>query len=232
MTAGGDEKALRGPVSDEEAIRLYRRKRLESSDADMSEDLLPTTMADLAGGRVSKIFRLPEDVVARAEARAAREGLALTPVVEEMFRRYAKGTPRDPEAALREISNAGVRLSASQITGGDRNRSSVTGSSGRSRAPRLTKAQWARVRPHVPDTQGRSSNAREVLDVIAWRYTADLRWALAPADLGISGQAAYQRLRRWKQTGTWQEIVAALRDGARPGENLAWLDVADRRNRR
>lgn len=230
VTAGGDEKARRGPVSDEEAIRHYRQKRLESGGAGISEELLPTTMADLTGGRVSKIFRLPEDIVARAEARSAREELALTAVVEEMLRRYVKGTPRHPDQAWQEASDAGVRLSGRQSTDSDRNRRNTT-PSGRSRAPRLTNAQWARVRPCIPDTQGRSTNARAVLNVIAWKYTTGLTWALAPGDLHIDGRAAYQRLRRWKQTGAWPQIVAALRDRPQPGEKLTWLDLAERKNR-
>lgn len=211
--SAGDNGRGRHPVTDAEAIAAHNRRRRATSP-DSSEPL-PNTLEELGTSTTSKIFRLPKDVIARVEARADLEQLAVTSVVEELLRRYAEGRPQPPEVAWTRVSKAGVRLDGHRVS-----KPPPVGFSS------LTDAQWARIEPVIPKLRG-TTDVRSVVDGIAWRYGTGKSWARIPRDVSASWQRVQERMEIWLNNGTWWAIAAALRDGAEPDEDLAWLGTVE-----
>lgn len=101
----------RGPITDEEALGVARRRcRVElagqpktSGQRSSVPDELPAQCAP----KKAAVFRLPARAMAVAHARAELEGVPLTAVLEEMLVAYATGAPQPPEEVHARLRAAG-----------------------------------------------------------------------------------------------------------------------------
>jgi putative transposase len=87
----------------------------------------------------------------------------------------------------------------------------------------LTNEQWAILEPLIPPAkQGgrpREVDMREVLNALFYLNRTGCQWDLLPHDL-LPKSTVYQYFQQWRDDGTWQEMMDALR---------AQVRVADRR---
>ena len=78
----------------------------------------------------------------------------------------------------------------------------------------LTDEQWAILEPLVPPVkQGgrpRAVNIREVINTILYLNRAGCQWDMLPHDL-LPKSTAYDYFAQWRNDGTWQGMVDALR---------------------
>jgi transposase len=77
----------------------------------------------------------------------------------------------------------------------------------------LTDAQWAIIEPLVPvhDTgRPRINDMREVLNAIFYLNRSGCQWDMLPHDLPAKS-TVYNHFARWRDDGTWQRILDALR---------------------
>ena len=78
----------------------------------------------------------------------------------------------------------------------------------------LTDEQWAIVEPLVPPAkQGgrpRVVNLREVINTILYLNRAGCQWDMLPHDL-LPKSTVYDYFAQWRNDGTWQRLVDALR---------------------
>jgi hypothetical protein len=98
----------RGPVTEEEALGVLRRRRLnelaqrpkrEGSRRPEVPDELPASDAR----KTPVVNRFPARYLALAHARAELEGTNLTAILEELLVAYANGTPSRPETVHRRL---------------------------------------------------------------------------------------------------------------------------------
>lgn len=97
----------------------------------------------------------------------------------------------------------------------------------------LTDEQWAILEPLIPPAkQGgrhREVEMREVLNTLLYLDRAGCQWDMLPHDLVPRG-TAYDYFSRWRNDGTWQRIVDALRAkvrvaaGREPSPSAAVID--------
>jgi putative transposase len=81
----------------------------------------------------------------------------------------------------------------------------------------LTDAQWEIVRPLIPVyTFGRPREVdmREVLNTILYLNRSGCQWDMLPHDLPAKS-TVYEYFAQWRDNGTWQEILDALRQKVR-----------------
>jgi len=81
----------------------------------------------------------------------------------------------------------------------------------------LTDAQWEIVRPLIPVfTVGRPRevNMREVVNTILYLNRSGCQWDMLPHDLPAKS-TVYEYFAQWRDDGTWQEILDALRQAVR-----------------
>lgn len=94
----------------------------------------------------------------------------------------------------------------------------------------LTDAQWARLTPLLPSSEGRRGRPfrddRRVLEGIIYRYRCGLAWRDVPAEFG-PWQTLWKRHRRYSGDGTWDRILAALLVEADAAEVLGWAVGVD-----
>lgn len=97
----------RGPITDDEALGvLRRRRRVDLAGAPKSRGRRSPVPAELPGttaARKPTMFRLPPRLVARAHARAEMEQVPLTAVVEELLAGYADGIPESPDTVRQRL---------------------------------------------------------------------------------------------------------------------------------
>lgn len=77
----------------------------------------------------------------------------------------------------------------------------------------LTDAQWGIIEPLVPvhDTgRPRTNDMREVLNAIFYLNRSGCQWDMLPHDLPAKS-TVYNHFARWRDDGTWQRILDALR---------------------
>src|SRR4030081_2144127 len=81
----------------------------------------------------------------------------------------------------------------------------------------LTDEQWAILSPMIPATKQsnrvgrpRKVDMREVLNTIFYLNRSGCQWDMLPHDL-LPKSAVYDHFARWRDDGTWQEILDALR---------------------
>ena len=78
----------------------------------------------------------------------------------------------------------------------------------------LTDEQWAILRPLIPPAKHggapRTVDMREVLNTLFYQNRAGCRWDMLPHDLQPKS-TAYDYFLRWRDDGTWQRLVDALR---------------------
>jgi putative transposase len=82
----------------------------------------------------------------------------------------------------------------------------------------LTDAQWALLEPLVPPAkQGgrpRAVDLREVVNTLCYQSRTGCQWSLLPHDL-LPKSTVYDYFCRWRDDGTWQRLVDALRAAVR-----------------
>lgn len=78
----------------------------------------------------------------------------------------------------------------------------------------LTDNQWAILEPLIPPAKHggrpRLVNLREVVNTILYLNRAGCQWDMLPHDL-LPKSTAYDYFARWRNDGTWQRMVDALR---------------------
>jgi putative transposase len=77
----------------------------------------------------------------------------------------------------------------------------------------LTDEQWAIIEPLIPVHKvgwPRTNDMREVLDAIFYVNRSGCQWDMLPHDLPAKS-TAYRHFARWRDDGTWQRVMDALR---------------------
>jgi len=81
----------------------------------------------------------------------------------------------------------------------------------------LTDAQWEIVRPLIPVYKlgrPREVDLREVVNAILYLNRSGCQWDMLPHDLPAKS-TVYEYFAQWRDDGTWQEILDALRQAVR-----------------
>lgn len=92
----------------------------------------------------------------------------------------------------------------------------------------LTDANWARLEPLLPKSEGRGrpwKDHRTVLNGILWILRTGAPWRDLPERFG-PWQTAYDRFVRWRRDGTWLRLLQALQQQGDQANRLAWEDCA------
>jgi len=96
----------------------------------------------------------------------------------------------------------------------------------------LTDAQWSVIEPLIPihsTGRPRTNNMREVLNAIFYLVRSGCQWDMLPHDLPAKS-TVYNHFARWRDDGTWQRIMDALRqavrkaDGREPSPSAGSID--------
>src|SRR6476619_7385844 len=82
----------------------------------------------------------------------------------------------------------------------------------------LTDVQWAIVEPLIPPAKSggrpRGVDMREVVNAILYLNRSGCQWDMLPHDLPPKS-TVYEYFAQWRDDGTWQEILDALRQAVR-----------------
>jgi len=88
----------------------------------------------------------------------------------------------------------------------------------KSYATDLTDNQWGLIELHLPPAKSggrpRTTDLREVVNAILYLNRAGCQWDLLPNDLPAKS-AVYDDFAAWRDDGTWQRVLDALREVAR-----------------
>ena len=99
-----------------------------------------------------------------------------------------------------------------------------------SRTAVLSDAQWARVEPLMPSSDGQRGRPfrdhRQVIEGIIYRYRAGIPWRDLPESFG-PWKTVWKRHRRFSADGTWDRIHARLLAEADADGNLDWAMSVD-----
>src|SRR4030088_865631 len=100
----------------------------------------------------------------------------------------------------------------------------------------LTDEQWAILGPMIPPAKQsnrgghpRTVNMREVLNTLFYLNRSGCQWDMLPHDL-LPKSTVYDYFAQWRDDGTWQRIVDALRPkvrvaaGREPTPRVAYID--------
>ena len=96
----------------------------------------------------------------------------------------------------------------------------------------LTDEQWEIIKPLIPvNSVGRPREVemREVLNTIFYQNRSGCQWDMLPHDL-LAKSTVYDYFAQWRDDGTWQEILDALRqkvrvaDGRTPSPSAGSID--------
>jgi putative transposase len=97
----------------------------------------------------------------------------------------------------------------------------------------LTNEQWAILEPLIPPAKPgghpREVDMREVLNTLFYLNRTGCQWGLLPHDL-LPKSTVYQYFQQWREDGTWQRIMDALRaqvrmaDGREPTPSAGSID--------
>lgn len=97
----------------------------------------------------------------------------------------------------------------------------------------LTDAQWKLIKPLIPPPRPggrpREVNMREVLNTWFYQDRTGCQWDLLPHDL-LPKSTVYDYFAQWRDDGTWQRIVDALRPkvrvaaGREPTPRVGYID--------
>ena len=78
----------------------------------------------------------------------------------------------------------------------------------------LTEAQWKLIKPLIPAAKPggrpREVNIREILNTLLYQARTGCQWELLPHDL-LPKSTVYDYFAQWRDDGTWQEMMDALR---------------------
>jgi putative transposase len=85
----------------------------------------------------------------------------------------------------------------------------------------LTDPQWAVLEPLLPPAKHggrpRTVDLREVLNTLFYQSRTGCQWELLPHDL-LPKSTVYDYFVQWRDDGTWQRLVDALRQAVRRGD--------------
>jgi transposase len=99
-----------------------------------------------------------------------------------------------------------------------------------SRSAVLSDAQWARIEPLLPCSDGRRGRPfrdhRQVIEGIVYRYRAGIAWRDLPRDFG-PWQTVWKRHRRFAGDGTWDAVLTRLTAEADAAGELDWNVAVD-----
>ena len=99
-----------------------------------------------------------------------------------------------------------------------------------SRMSVLSDAQWARIEPLMPSSDGQRGRPfrshRGVVEGIVYRYRAGLPWRDLPAEFG-PWQTVWKRHRRFSGDGTWDRILNQLLAEADAAGEIDWTVSVD-----
>ncbi|WP_455680984.1 IS5 family transposase [Streptomyces huasconensis] len=91
----------------------------------------------------------------------------------------------------------------------------------------LTDAEWARLEPFLPVSNGRCGrwrNHRQVIDGILHRVRTGVQWRDLPARFG-PWKTIYERHRLWSADGTWERMLQRVQAAADAAGEIDW-DIA------
>src|SRR4051812_32232582 len=78
----------------------------------------------------------------------------------------------------------------------------------------LTAEQWAILEPLIPPAlsggRPRQIDMREVVNTLLYQQRTGCQWDLLPHDL-LPKSSVFDYFARWRDDGTWQRVVDALR---------------------
>jgi putative transposase len=88
----------------------------------------------------------------------------------------------------------------------------------------LSDEQWAILEPLIPAARPggrpRTVDLREILNTILYQQRSGCQWDLLPHDL-LPKSSAYDYFARWRDDGTWQRLLDALRPRVRTAAGRA-----------
>lgn len=97
-----------------------------------------------------------------------------------------------------------------------------------SREALLSDAQWARIEPLMPSSDGTRGRPfrdhRQVIEGIVFRFRTGTAWRDLPASFG-PWQTVWKRHRRFSHDGTWDKIHARLM--AESADDIDWTVSVD-----
>lgn len=99
-----------------------------------------------------------------------------------------------------------------------------------SRTRVLTDAQWARISPLMPSSDGKQGKPfrdhRQVVEGIIYRYRTGVAWRDVPSEFG-PWQTVWKRHRRLAGDGTWDRVLAVLLSQADAAGLVNWQVSVD-----
>jgi transposase len=99
-----------------------------------------------------------------------------------------------------------------------------------SRTALLNDAQWARIEPLMPSSDGSRGRPfrdhREVVEGIIYRFRTGIAWRDLPASYG-PWQTVWKRHRRFSSDGTWDRVHARLMAEADAAGDIDWTISVD-----
>jgi transposase len=99
-----------------------------------------------------------------------------------------------------------------------------------SRSAVLTDAQWARIEPLMPSSDGQRGRPfrdhRQVVEGIVYRFRTGVAWRDLPLSFG-PWQTLWKRHRRFSADGTWDRIHARLLAEADAAGQVDWTVSVD-----
>lgn len=94
----------------------------------------------------------------------------------------------------------------------------------------LTDAQWERIEPLMPSSDGVKSRPfrdhRQVVEGVIYRFRTGIAWRDLPASFG-PWQTVWKRHRRFSADGTWDKIHARLLAEADAAGQVEWMVSVD-----
>ncbi|WP_405676839.1 MULTISPECIES: IS5 family transposase [unclassified Streptomyces] len=91
----------------------------------------------------------------------------------------------------------------------------------------LSDAEWERLRPFLPVSNGRCGrwrDHRQVIDGILHRVRTGIQWRDLPDRFG-PWKTVYERHRQWSADGTWEHLLQQVQAAADAAGEIDW-DVA------
>ncbi|GAA0656266.1 hypothetical protein GCM10009548_23620 [Streptomyces malaysiensis subsp. malaysiensis] len=91
----------------------------------------------------------------------------------------------------------------------------------------LTDAEWERLRPFLPVSNGRCGrwrDHRQVIDGILHRVRTGVQWRDLPERFG-PWKTVYERHRLWSADGTWERLLQQVQAAADAAGEIDW-DIA------
>jgi transposase len=99
-----------------------------------------------------------------------------------------------------------------------------------SRSAVLTDAQWARIEPLMPSSDGQRGRPfrdhRQVIEGIVYRFRTGVAWRDLPESFG-PWQTIWKRHKRFSTDGTWDKVHARLVAEADAAGQVEWVVSVD-----